>query len=199
MFFEWKSGDYTIRHRKPAYYVLKKVSSDTGELASAWASQPGDAEFTRQLPAKIEQLDIDTADLEQVKKIFGKPAKYVWGEETFTEDNLPKRYILVYPGRFHIYMRENQIVELRHEHDFSYVFRNKLRAGSTLDEVFEVIGYPKKIIVGEKNTFKDGVLYKDIDGRKGYCYYARSDQDVRLWFIDYKIGAIYMTRSDYGE
>ena len=30
MFFEWKSGDYTIRHRKPAYYVLKKVSSETG-------------------------------------------------------------------------------------------------------------------------------------------------------------------------
>jgi bla regulator protein BlaR1 len=26
MFYEWKSGDYTIRHRKPAYYVLKKVS-----------------------------------------------------------------------------------------------------------------------------------------------------------------------------
>jgi bla regulator protein BlaR1 len=24
MFFEWKSGDYTIRHQKPAYYVLKK-------------------------------------------------------------------------------------------------------------------------------------------------------------------------------
>lgn len=24
MFFEWKSGDYTIRHMKPAYYVLKK-------------------------------------------------------------------------------------------------------------------------------------------------------------------------------
>ncbi|HBA60310.1 MAG TPA: hypothetical protein DCZ92_05760 [Elusimicrobia bacterium] len=24
MFFEWKSGDYTIRHQKPEYYVLKK-------------------------------------------------------------------------------------------------------------------------------------------------------------------------------
>jgi bla regulator protein BlaR1 len=24
MFFEWKSGDYTIRHMKPEYYVLKK-------------------------------------------------------------------------------------------------------------------------------------------------------------------------------
>ena len=25
MFFEWKSGDYTIRHMRPNYYVLKKV------------------------------------------------------------------------------------------------------------------------------------------------------------------------------
>lgn len=24
MFFEWKSGDYTIRHMKPKYYVLKR-------------------------------------------------------------------------------------------------------------------------------------------------------------------------------
>ncbi len=27
MFFQWKSGDYTIRGMKPSYYVLKKVSS----------------------------------------------------------------------------------------------------------------------------------------------------------------------------
>jgi len=25
MFFEWKSGDYVIRHTKPSYYVLKKI------------------------------------------------------------------------------------------------------------------------------------------------------------------------------
>ena len=199
MFFEWKSGDYTIRYRKTSYYVLKKVSSETGGLAEGWSSQPNDAEFARQLPAKIEQLDIDTAGLEQVKEIFGKPLKYIWGKETFTEDNLPKRYILVYPGSFHIYMRENQIVELRHESGSNYVFRYKLRSGSTLDEVFEVIGHPKKIVEGEKNSFEDGVLYKDIDGRKGHCYYARSDQDVRLWFLDYKIIAIYMTRSDYNK
>jgi len=30
MFFEWKSGDYTIRYRKPSYYVLRKTSSETG-------------------------------------------------------------------------------------------------------------------------------------------------------------------------
>jgi bla regulator protein BlaR1 len=26
MFFEWKSGDYTIRHKKPQYYVLRKTA-----------------------------------------------------------------------------------------------------------------------------------------------------------------------------
>ena len=132
-----------------------------------------------------------------MKEIFGKPVKYIWGKETFTEDNLPKRYILVYPSKFHIYMRENQIVELRHESGSNYVFRDKLRSGSTLDEVFEVIGHPEKIVQGEKNLFEDGVLYKDINGRKGHCYYGRSDQDVRLWFLDYEIIAIYMTRNDY--
>ena len=38
MFFQWKSGDYTIRHRKPSYYVLKKISSETAGLAEARAS-----------------------------------------------------------------------------------------------------------------------------------------------------------------
>ncbi len=94
-------------------------------------------------------------------------------------------------------MNENQIVELRHESGSHYVFRDKIRPGSTLDEVFEVIGHPEEIVEGEKNLFEDGVLYKDIDGRNGHCYYGRSDQNVRLWFLDYKIIAIYMTCSDY--
>jgi len=199
MFYEWKSGDYTIRHGKPSYYVLKKTSSETGGLAEGWASQPSDAEFAKQLPAKIEQLDIDNAGLEQVKEIFGKPAQYIWGSENFTEDNLPRQYILPYPSGFSIYMRENKIIEIRHESGSKYVYRDKLQLGSTLDEVFEVVGEPEKTVEDEKNYFEDGVLYKDVDGRKGYCYYARSDQDVRLWFMDYKLSAIYMTRSDYGQ
>ncbi|OGR39128.1 MAG: hypothetical protein A2X29_10490 [Elusimicrobia bacterium GWA2_64_40] len=30
MFFEWKSGDYIIRRKKPQYYVLKKVVPGAG-------------------------------------------------------------------------------------------------------------------------------------------------------------------------
>ena len=197
MFREWKSGDYSFRHQKPSYYVLKKTSSKTASSFGTLTSVPNDPGFVKQLPARIEQLDIDTANLEKVKEIFGKPVKYVWDKETFTEDNLPRQYILVYPGRFHIYMNENEIVELRHEFGSSYVFRDKLRVGSSLDEAFEVIGLPDETVEGE-NLYEDGVLYQDIDGNKGHCYYARSDQDVRLWFSDYKLIAIYMTCSDYG-
>ena len=45
MFYEWKSGDYTIRYMKPAYYVLKKVSSKTsGLLDKVWTSEQEDDE-----------------------------------------------------------------------------------------------------------------------------------------------------------
>jgi hypothetical protein len=42
-------------------------------------------------------------------------------------------------------------------------------------------------------------LYRDIDGRKGYDYYHRKDKDLRLWFLNDRLGAIYVTRSDYGN
>ncbi len=35
MFYEWKSGDYTIKHRKPWYYVLKKLPPASQKLKSA--------------------------------------------------------------------------------------------------------------------------------------------------------------------
>lgn len=53
MFFEWKSGDYVIRQRKPSYYVLKKVSSDTEGIAETQAFQP--KRPVKPKPAKLEK------------------------------------------------------------------------------------------------------------------------------------------------
>jgi hypothetical protein len=61
MFFEWKSGDYTIRHQKPYYYVLKKVSSEPGDLIEARRMYSiGDLE-TNSMTIEIEAL-IDGRD-----------------------------------------------------------------------------------------------------------------------------------------
>ncbi|MHC4737426.1 MAG: S8/S53 family peptidase [Planctomycetota bacterium] len=146
---------------------------------------------------KIAKLDIDTASLDDVIRIFGKPEEYLWGRKTFTKDNLPTTYIAAYPNGFRVVMSGGLISELRHEGPDGYVFRGKFGIGSSLDEVLEVLGEPIETIVGQANQFKEGVLYKDIDGRKGSCYYGRTDQAVRMFFKNYKVSALYVTRSDY--
>ncbi len=149
---------------------------------------------------KIAQLDIDKANLNDVIKIFGEPTKYIWGSQILDKDNLPSRYVIVYPNDFHILISNNQVIELRHEGPGTgYVWHGKLRVGDSLEQALGVISKPTTIIEDQENQFEDGVLYKDINGRKGHCYYARTDQDVRLWFADYKLLAIYMTRSDYSD
>ena len=155
-------------------------------------------ELRRDFPEKIAKLNIETANLEDVIRIFGKPKEYVWGNQTFDKKNLPGWYVVVYPYRFCVYIRGNRIIELRHEGPGTgYIWRGKLRVGSSLEEVLEVVGQPTKTVEGQKNWFEDGVLYKDIEGKKSYCYYGRADQDVRFFFLDYKVIALYETRSDY--
>jgi hypothetical protein len=175
-----------------AAIVLPILISSKHELVTS-------EEFRRDFAEKIAKLNIDTANLDYVIRIFGEPMEYVWGSQTFNKENLPRQYIAVYPNGFCVYIRGNQLVEVRHEGPGTgYAWRGKLRVGSSLEEALEVVSQPTETVEGQENRFEDGVLYKDIEGRKGHCYYARTDQDVRLWFADYKIAAIYMTRSDYG-
>jgi len=141
--------------------------------------------------AKIRQLNIETAGLDDVVRIFGEPISYTWGNETFRKDSLPMVYIARYPNGFSVVVERGKIVELRHEGQDGYLFRGKLQIGSSLDEVLDVVGRPAGVIEKGPNEFKDGILYKDIDGTKGHCYYARKDQGFRCFFIDYKVSAIY--------
>jgi len=176
------------------------IKQDYGDPAQLRA-YAGAAEFTAQLPARISRLDIDAAGLEQVIATFGEPVKYIWGPKTLPADDLPRRFIAVYPGRFHVFMFDDRIVELRHEHGSKYVFAGKLKVGSTLAKALAVLGEPDKTVVGEEIDWRNSknVLFKDIEGRKGHCYYHRPDRKVRVWFGNYKVAAIYMTRTDYGQ
>jgi len=52
-------------------------------------------------------------------------------------------------------------------------------------------------VEGEQIGWVNNVLYKDIEGTKGRCYYHRPDHNVRFFFSNYKVKAMYITRSDY--
>jgi beta-lactamase regulating signal transducer with metallopeptidase domain len=175
--------------------AIYMTRSDYGE----GRSEPPDPEFARLLPERVAKLDIDSAGLEQVRKIFGEPSRYVWGSQTFQPEALPDNYIMSYPCGFNVWLRAGRIVEIRHEQGSPYVYRGKLRLGSTLQEALDLLGPPDQTVTGQKNTFKDKVLYKDIEGRRGHDYYHRADQKVRVWFANDKVSAIYMTRSDYSD
>jgi hypothetical protein len=75
----------------------------------------------------------------------------------------------------------------------------KLKFGSTLDEAITVVGEPRETVTGKAIGWADGTLYKEIDGRKGYCYCPVSDKRVCLFFLDYKGAAIFMTRRDSAD
>jgi serine protease AprX len=152
--------------------------------------------------AKVAQLDINTANLDDVIRIFGEPEKYLWQRNTFTKDNLPSIYIAAYPDDFYILIARDKIRELRFEGPGSgYTYRGKIRYGSPLDEVIKVVGRPKEIIQKQPmpTAVEDGVLYKDINGRKGYCYYERRDLGVRFFFLNYNVTALYVTRARPAE
>ncbi len=190
---------FEIRKRDRSVMEIN-IEQDYGDPAQLQAYADA-AEFVAKLPGKIAKLDIDSANLQEVIATFGQPVKYIWGPKTLPPDDLPRRFIAVYPGSFNVFIVDDRIVEIRHEGGSKYVFANKLRVGSTLEEALAVLGPPAKTVVGEEIDWKNSknVLFKDIEGRKGHCYYHRPDRKVRVWFGNYKVAAIYMTRSSYGQ
>jgi hypothetical protein len=151
------------------------------------------------LDAKIVQLSKPGTTVEDVIHVLGEPEKYVWGDEktgkeqVFEKDDLPGNYILWYPRGVHVWISSGAVRELRSEGGPGFSWRGKVHLGSSLDEVLQVVGPPTETVVGKPLDFSAGVLHKDIDGKKGYCYYSRPDQNVRMFFRNYKVGALYLT------
>jgi beta-lactamase regulating signal transducer with metallopeptidase domain len=150
-------------------------------------SQEGD------MNAKIAQLQPGASTRQDAIRLLGKPATYLSGDKTFQEDNLPSSYEAVFPNGPTIVFEDGVIEEIRFSgQDVGYVFRERIRLGSSLDDVLAVIAKPRETVVGEPFGRTDGVLYKDGGGQKGYCYYLSSQDHVRMFFEDYKVVALYL-------
>jgi len=148
------------------------------------------------IDAKIVQLSKKNTTVEEALRVLGEPEEYTWGNETFKKSNLPKTYILRYPRHVSVMVSGGYVVELRCEAPGPGFACRGLHLGSSLNEVLKVVGQPSETLVGKSLGFSAGVLYKDIDGRKGHCYYGRPDQDVRFFFRKNKVVALYVTLDD---
>jgi subtilisin family serine protease len=108
--------------------------------------------------------------------------------------------LLEYPKGVSVGVTAGRVWELRCDRTGTgFTWRGKLRLGSSLEEVLAVLGAPAETVTGEKLAFKPRVLYKDWDGKKGYCYYSRPEQNIRLFFGDYKVTALYVPLEEDGS
>ncbi|RPI72888.1 MAG: hypothetical protein EHM45_21555, partial [Desulfobacteraceae bacterium] len=150
---------------------------------------------------KIGQYDFENSDREKVISVFGEPMKYTAYGQEYPKDNLPEFYCMEYPGDFMICVYQNRAYELRfHSNALGYKWPDSgtgawgtIQVGASLQEVLWMVGEPTETVVGQACDGRDKVLYKDIDGQTGYCYYARSDRNVRFFFLDNKVNALYLT------
>jgi hypothetical protein len=150
---------------------------------------------------QVAQLDLGKATLGDVIRVFGEPQSYGWEGKTLTRDSLPKIYVMVYPNDFSVLMNGGRVGELRFGGPGAgYAYQGKLRMGSSLEEALAVLGRPASTVEGAPIGGTDAVLYKDVGGKKGYCYYSRADRGIRLFFDDYKVVALcVMARQPQGE
>lgn len=171
----------------------------TFNLESIFASSSpvivGDVISNVKILENIESLDIETYSREELINLFGEPESYVWGDQSFSIDELNGFYIMVYSDDFHIWMADNSIVELRFYSDF-YQSENDVSVGMNVEEVLEKLGEPSETRTGDSNGFIDNVLYQDIDNDTGRCYYSVPEENIRLFFKDHKVLAMYITRTD---
>jgi hypothetical protein len=148
---------------------------------------------TGDLDAKIAELAKAGTTIEEAISVLGEPREYVWENQKLDQKNLPSTYILVYPQGVNVVIHIDIVTELRsHPPGPGFTYRGKLRLGSSLEEMLEIVGAPSETITGQPLTFEPGVLYRDINGEKGRAYYARPDKQIRCFFMRNKISALYM-------
>jgi beta-lactamase regulating signal transducer with metallopeptidase domain len=173
----------------------------TARSATASASSTESLTQAEGINAKVARLNLENATRTDVIAIFGEPASYIWGNKTFTRDNLPDPYIMFYSRAFSVVMLSGQTEEVRFEEKSDYAYHGVLRVGSTLDEAVKVIGPPDRTQEGGTISFEDGVLYKnaeinneEVHGEKGISYYARRGQGIRIFALRDVVSALYLTR-----
>ena len=195
---------YALGVPKDAKVVDKRKESAQKIVQTATEKRKSRAaaeERKKHFAAKLKELGIDTADLKQVKKVFGEPDCYYANNKSLPGDtaskDLPNRFSVVYGDNLQVQMVDGgkKVVELTCTQP-GYFFAGKIQVGSSLDEVIEVVGRPQETVKGGKLEFKDGVLYKNVEiGKaKGVTYYSRSDKCVRFWIENDKVAELDITR-----
>jgi RNA polymerase sigma factor (sigma-70 family) len=154
---------------------------------------------TDTIDAKIERLNRPNATIADALRILGEPARYASGTNYFSKNRLPDSYLLSYTNGVEVWIQHGLIMELRSLRPGpGFGFQGKLRLGSTLAEVLNIVGPPRETIsnqpaaklLGQRLAGEPDVLYTEIGGEPGRCLYWRPDQGVHFLFRNDRVIAL---------
>jgi hypothetical protein len=189
--YQLQNGDFKYEGRLEYFDYNQPIAPEMFTIDTSGES--------KEFMAKVNQVNINDSNVDDIIRILGQPLSYHGnGNKALTQDNLPEQYGMQYPNYFWVYINKGKLVEFQLGEDcatLGYVFRDKIGIDSPLGEVLKVVGQPVKIVEGQPNGWENGVLYKDINGKIGECYYESRDQGVRIFFRDYKVTTICLTRT----
>jgi hypothetical protein len=172
---------------------LSDKAAVAAELAKYSASSRGsDDRVSEDFATRIARLDIDHASRRDVIEQLGQPVSHILGQKVLDPDNLPSRYVMLYPAGVQVIMSADRVRAIV----FSlpgYLWRNKIEVGTPIQDVFKVLGLPNKTVENApsaelaKAQLEDGIFYKDLDGVGGTCLYHTPSQGVSLYFTDNRV------------
>lgn len=161
---------------------LKKYEKDDESVQTA-------AAYGKDFLAKIAQIDINNTATGDIIKLFGKPSYFTKTGKKVEDSNLPQTYMMSYDNEgFAVLIKNNQIKALLFERS-GYLFAGRIQVGSSFDDVFEFLGPPKETVEGADlpKVSKMDVLYKNINGTKGWHHYKSSKYNITVTFMNNKV------------
>ena len=137
--------------------------------------------------ARIDQVQIGRSTLDDLTQMFGEPARFTSGSQTFTRAKLPVRYQAAYEG-FAVSMRDNVAREILIETPL-YRGVGGVHVGSTVAEVIQALGEPKTIVKGAPvDGVPPGTLFEGTAERPGA--YAREDLGIAVFLRGGRVSAV---------
>jgi len=154
--------------------------------------------FMKNINAKLASLDINKSTAADVIAALGEPWAYRFRGKNVEKNNLPEAYSMNYPGGFMVSIYLNQVMQwglqqIPGDETPGYIFSDSIQIGTPLDDVFEKLGSPTKVIDGfggedNKIMYEDNTSYANmnINERKGFCFsrYDNNGKEIKVYFDD---------------
>ncbi len=153
---------------------------------------------TVEITKKIEKIKIGTTNNIELLNILGKPTVI-----EIEKKNLNRTYCYIY-GHYIFDFTNNLLNGYGVANMASpFVYGERIKIGSSIEDVFDLVGKPKKIITGVKlpdeKSIEDQIFYKDLDGREGVHSYSIDKLGIRFIFWYNKVSVIWQYKTENNE